>query len=73
MSDSKPLIEITPNEMRCGLGACPAIFLDENGDFVIIGKDVRDLVPAERVAANESVVLIPKNLLADLIGRRAHR
>lgn len=73
MSDNKALIEITPPAMRCGLGACPAIFIDEKGDFVIVGKAVTGLVPEERVAADESVVSIPKGLLADLLASASRR
>lgn len=61
------LVEITPDDMRCGLGACPAIFRDSDGNFVIIGKKARDLVSADRVAADETVIAIPKELLAELM------
>jgi hypothetical protein len=60
------LKELTPIKMRCGLGACPAIFQDEQGNFVLIGEQVPDLVDASRVGKGETVIKVPRELLASL-------
>lgn len=66
---SRKLVEITPHGMRCGLGLCPSIFRDEDGNYVLIGKETRGRVPAERVGSDETVISIPKELLADLLAQ----
>jgi hypothetical protein len=30
--------EITPSELRCSIGACPAVFTLSDGDLLIVGK-----------------------------------
>lgn len=46
---------------------CPDIWMDENGDFIIIGKDITDTVDMNgkdaSVKSDEKVVLIPRVLL----------
>ena len=68
--DDNHLVEITPKPMLCAIGLCPAIFRDTNGDFVIVGEKAVDAVPSSRVAPHETVIRIPKALLADLIAGR---
>lgn len=61
------LTEITPKQLQCGIGACPAIFETDHGTYVLIGRNLADVLPNElkgRVGTHETVIEIPKELLA---------
>lgn len=67
------LREITPESLKCGIGACPAIFATDRGTFVLIGKVMPSALPPTlvgRVGADETVVEIPAQLLEKLGLRR---
>ena len=53
--------DITPLDLRCSIGACPAVFEQENGKIIIIAKKL----PAEllalirhRIGEDEDAVVI---------------
>jgi len=63
--------EITPKQLRCGVGLCPALFELDDGRIVIIGKlpDTQSPLPKEileTIGTNEMAVLIPPEYLKDL-------
>lgn len=63
--------EITPKQLQCGVGLCPALFELDDGRIVVIGKipDPQHPLPGEildRIGANEMAVVIPPGYLKDL-------
>lgn len=64
------LKEITPEHLRCVIGACPAVYETDRGTYVLIGKIVNDTdianVLAGMVGADEMAVEIPKEFLSGL-------
>ncbi len=61
--------EITPEQLRCGIGLCPAVFDLENGKAAIIGSTKTADLPDEvmrKVGENETVIVVPLELLKDL-------
>ncbi len=61
------LIEITPKQLQCGIGSCPAIFETDRGTYVVIGRNLVGELPHElkgRVSSHETVIEVPKELLA---------
>ena len=63
--------EITPKQLQCGVGLCPALFELDDGRIVVIGElpDPLHPLPAEilnRIGDNEKAVVIPPNYLKDL-------
>jgi hypothetical protein len=64
------LKEITPEHLRCVVGACPAVYETDRGTYVLIGKIVNDVnianLLAGKVGADEMVVEIPKEFLSSL-------
>lgn len=63
--------EITPKQLQCGVGLCPALFELDDGRIVVIGElpDPLHPLPAEilnRIGDNEMAVVIPPNYLKDL-------
>jgi hypothetical protein len=65
------LKEITPQHLNCGIGACPAIFETENGDYVLIGEEVSSADQGGtlqgRVGPGETVIKIPRGLIQDIV------
>lgn len=66
----KRLKEITPEKHMCWKhypsGCCPAVFQDEAGNLLVIGKKVSEHDHAElkgRVGADEQVIRIPADLI----------
>ena len=61
----KIIRELTPKEMYCGVGACPAIFETDENSYVLIGKkiDADKLGIGKRVADDEVVVEVPRRLI----------
>lgn len=58
------LREITPPEMACVVGPCPAVFESEDGqEIVLIGKKLRAGALASRVGDDEELVSISKDML----------
>jgi len=61
--------ERTPMTMKCGIGACPAIFETSNGTYLIVGRRVSTEVAEQfksRVSPDEEIIEIPKGLLDEL-------
>lgn len=59
---------ITPNEHKCIIGACPTIVESNNGSYIIVGElmnnnDLSDLGLLKKVGENEVAIEIPKSLL----------
>ena len=58
------LREITPPEMACVVGPCPAVFESEDQqEIVLIGRKTSHPELAHRVADNEELVSISKEML----------
>ncbi|MEA3042550.1 MAG: hypothetical protein QOH47_388 [Sphingomonadales bacterium] len=62
--------ELTPRALRCGVGACPGVYLTPEGRYVIIG---RTLSPEEvaaalpnRVGSHETAIEIERGYIDDL-------
>ena len=57
--------ELTPKEMSCVWGACPAIFETNKNSYVVIGKiqNAEKLGISNRVAKDKIVIEIPKKLI----------
>jgi hypothetical protein len=56
--------------MDCIPGSCPAVFENDNGDYVIIGKRPSDDTLEElsdRIGEDELAVIIPAELLEKLV------
>ena len=63
--------EITPKQLKCGVGLCPALFELDNGSIVVIGKlpDSKNPLPREildKIGPNEMAVVISPEYLKDL-------
>jgi hypothetical protein len=65
-----PLEEITPMAMRCGIGACPAVYRRPDGKLVIVGAAVpRDVLEAQlsgKVGVHEAAIIVDPALLSAL-------
>ena len=61
----KIIRELTPKEMYCSTGLCPAIFETDENSYVLIGKkiDADKLGIGKRVADDEVVVEVPRRLI----------
>ena len=61
------LVEVTPKEMRCVGGTCPAIFRTAGGSYVIVAKRLEgdDVSPRlrKRIGAGEVAFEVPADLL----------
>lgn len=58
------ILEVTPQDLCCMAGGCPAIYEQQDG-FLIIGKSVAS-IPEEikgRVGQDEIVVWVPRGLV----------
>ncbi len=57
--------EVTPNQMSCIVGACPAIFETNQDAYAVIGKVVepKELGLDKRVAKDETLIVVPKKLI----------
>lgn len=63
------LVNLTPKQLQCGIGACPAIFETDHGTYVIIGRKIA--VPlltnaGAKPAPDEAAIEIPKDLLSTI-------
>ena len=64
------LKEITPKQLRCGAGPCPAVYASDRGTLVIVGKKVskeylNKLLPG-KVAPDEEGIELPKEFFPGL-------
>lgn len=73
LADKKKTIraELTPDAYLCVAGpGCPSVFETSEGTLLVIGKvvspDLRDILPSGRVAEDETVIEIPRGLVADI-------
>lgn len=58
------LTEITPPEMACVVGPCPAVFVSEDQQrIVLIGRKTPHAELANRVAPDEELVSISREML----------
>ena len=57
--------EVTPKEMSCICGGCPAIFETNNNSYVVIGKKInsKSVGLSKRVSKDEILIEIPKKLI----------
>ena len=63
--------ELTPESLKCLIGACPAIFETTDNSYLVIGKLKKEnAVPKGRVGSDEVLIEIPKELLAELINSK---
>lgn len=62
--------EITPNNFKCSLVACPSVFETDEGKLFIIGKKLdNENIPDEvrkNIGSDEMVIEVPKNLITEL-------
>ena len=62
--------EITPEGLRCVLGACPAVYESDSGTIVLIGRRLDALAVAEllpgKVGSDEVAVEIRREFLPGL-------
>ena len=55
-------------ETSCGGGACPKIYINDNGDALVQGYFVDDATKIKmNINEDENVVFIPKSILQELI------
>ena len=55
-------------EASCGGGACPKIFIDDNGDALVQGYLVDDTTKIKmNLNDDEDVVFVPKSIIQELI------
>lgn len=71
MKTKRLLKELTPDAFACAGGVtCPSVFETEEGTLVVIGKtvspDLRERLPEGRVGSDETVIEIPRGLVAGL-------
>ena len=66
------LKEITPEAIRCTIGACPAIYETQKGSFIIVGKRLsnKHIELEGRVGQDEDAVEIPMSLLSELFQKK---
>jgi len=51
----------------CGDGPCPAVYVTDDGDYVIQGYNMSDCDREKmNMALNESAVFVPKDLIKDV-------
>lgn len=56
--------ELTPQPLRCVLGACPAVFEQtETGEILIIGRKYSDEDLNHRVGDGEAFVVVSREML----------
>lgn len=57
--------ELTPVEIICIMGGCPAIFETNNNSYAVIGKKLNadELGISNRVGNDEVLIEIPKELI----------
>jgi hypothetical protein len=61
--------ELTPQRLRCSIGACPAVFLIEGGNFLIIGKKISPDLQNEisdKIADDEFAIVIHQDFFEDI-------
>lgn len=62
-------MEITPQSLRCSIGACPAVFKTEQGKLVIIGKKPSGKIIESienKVGEDEWAIVIDPELLSGI-------
>ena len=63
--------ELTPEQLRCGIAGCPAVFEVDDGKLLVIGKiaskSSQAMVPKSRIANDEILVEIPRELVAGIL------
>jgi len=65
--DFTRLVDVTPAEHQCGIGACPAVFRSDVGTYVLVGRLVpQHLVTdhlANSIGSDEVAIEIPAAIL----------
>ena len=61
------IYEVTPKDMICGVGPCPAIFDSKEG-YLIIGTklDQKEFGLEKKVAEDEVLIRVPKRLIDEM-------
>lgn len=61
--------ELTPESLRCSIGACPSIFKTAQGKFVIIGKkpspEITETIE-NKIGDDEWAIVIDPELLSEI-------
>ena len=65
------ITECTPQQLRCGIGACPSVFKLGDGTLVIIGrplisKEAEQLGLATKIGSTEAAVAIHADYLKEI-------
>ena len=57
--------DLTPKEMQCVIGGCPAIFETNKGSYAVIGRviNAKSLGVKDRVGKDEILIEVPKGLI----------
>lgn len=62
--------ELTPKELRCTFGACPAVYEQDDNIVVVVGKRnptaTAELISAGKIAPDEEAVFIDRALLKNV-------
>ena len=65
----KILKELTPKNMQCGIGACPAWFKTDRKTYLLIGKKIKNQNAIRglknRISKDDAVIEVPLNLLSN--------
>jgi hypothetical protein len=62
--------ELTPAQLRCGGGTCPAVYRLSDGTLLIVGKVINPSLLAQisdRIGPGEAAVIISPDYLAALV------
>ena len=63
------LENVTPHKMACGIGQCPAVYVEDDGrHLIIIGKRVEIEDIASNIGTGEAAIRIDKALLVNIVG-----
>ena len=57
--------ELTPDNFKCAVGACPRIFETEDGELLLIGKeaDLSDIPERISLSKDEKCIVLPKGFI----------
>lgn len=63
------LVELTPQSLRCSIGACPSVYKTEQGKLVVIGKrptqEITESIK-DKIGDDEWAIVIDPELLSEI-------
>jgi hypothetical protein len=62
------IYELTPKQMKCGIGACPSIYSTRESSYLIIGRqltaeEIKEKGLEKKVGVGEALIEVPKKLI----------